>query len=131
MFFCAIEREKWGKELMSGTECTKPNQDGLIASDIVIAFPDSSYGVHMELGWASILKKRIIVLTNTKIGIKTPLVEDLNTITKANNIFYTSRELLPTEDVWQNILLPQIKELLSEEILINKENIQQSADIAN
>ncbi|MBF0313341.1 MAG: hypothetical protein HQK52_07990 [Oligoflexia bacterium] len=102
--FCAIEREKWGEELMSGAECTSLDMQGVIESELIIAFADHSYGVHLELGWASAFKKPIIVMINTNIGVKTPLVEGLGTVTSAKIIYYKSNSTLPSLEQWNSQL---------------------------
>ncbi len=110
--FCAIEREKYGQELMVGTECTKLDKIGMEQSDVIIALPDSSFGVHLELGWASAMRKPIILLINDRVGEKTPLVEGLSTVTRVHTIRYSSPQVLPTREVWRFELFPQIKEQL-------------------
>jgi hypothetical protein len=106
--FCAIEREEYGKDLMSGIECTKPDYLGLVESDVMLAFPDHSYGVHIELGWASAVKKPIVVCVNRRIGIKTPLIEGLMTLTSVAILDYQSDAVLPTHEVWTNELFSDV-----------------------
>lgn len=36
--------------------------DGINSSDIIIACPETSDGVNIAIGWASLLKKKIIIL---------------------------------------------------------------------
>lgn len=105
--FCAIERECWGAAIMPGEECTLLDYEGLVEADVVLAFPCHSYGVHIELGWASSLKKPIIACIGSKVGIKTSLVEGLSTITKAKIVNYDSDHYIPDPENW-NKMFPAI-----------------------
>jgi nucleoside 2-deoxyribosyltransferase len=105
--FCAIERECWGTNLLPGEKCTVFDYHGMVESDIVLAFPCHSYGVHMELGWASSLKKPVIVCISEKIGIKTSLVEGLSTLTRTKLITYQSEHFIPGPRSWET-LFPEI-----------------------
>ena len=60
----AHEREKWGKSILHPDICTKLDFEDIKNSDVVIAYPGNppSGGVHVELGWASDLKKKIILI---------------------------------------------------------------------
>jgi len=99
--FCAIEREKFGKELMDAKTCTPIDLDGMREADVVVAFPDSSYGVHVELGWASALGKPIMLLMHKRVFYRSPLVEGLPTVTKAETIWYESDHVLPSKLTWK------------------------------
>lgn len=61
---CAHRREGWGAKMMTPSECTRIDFEEISAADILLAFPGmpASPGTHIELGWASALKKRIILL---------------------------------------------------------------------
>ena len=60
----AHKREGWGKNFMSPEECTKIDYKEISGCDLFIAFPGSpaSPGTHIEIGWASALKKPVILL---------------------------------------------------------------------
>lgn len=60
----AHEREKWGEDWYCPEQCTPLDLERIKDSDILVAFPGNppSGGVHIELGWASALEKRIIIL---------------------------------------------------------------------
>lgn len=80
--FLAHFREKWGKELMTADECTFDDFKEMKESDVVLAFPGNpiSGGVHIELGWASALNKKIYLFLE-KNASYSPLIEGMKTIT--------------------------------------------------
>lgn len=61
---CAHRREAWGREFMTPAQCTRIDFEEISKCDYFVAFPGSpaSPGTHIELGWASALGKRIILL---------------------------------------------------------------------
>jgi nucleoside 2-deoxyribosyltransferase len=104
--FCALEIEKYGVELMPGDLCTPRDFEAMKNCDAYVAFPNSSYGCAVELGWASALKKPIFLAINQKIGIKTPLYQGMTLIDKAEIINYSSESQFPNGDyeiVMQNL----------------------------
>ncbi|MCY7856417.1 hypothetical protein OZL46_02870 [Bacillus sonorensis] len=56
----AHKREGWGKDFMTPQQCTKIDFEEISTCDLFVAFPGSpaSPGTHIEIGWASALKKR-------------------------------------------------------------------------
>jgi hypothetical protein len=100
--FLAHYREDWGEKLMGPLECTPKDFDEMRNTELVIAFPGSpiSGGVHIELGWASALGKKIILMLD-KNQIYSPLVEGLMTITKVETYQY---EALRFENIMPNII---------------------------
>ncbi len=83
--FLALEREKYGKARMEGHICTPLDFKEMKDADLLIAIPEDSMGVAVEIGWASALKKEIVVVLDKKYKTS-PLIENINTITKSNNI---------------------------------------------
>ncbi|MCF2858486.1 nucleoside 2-deoxyribosyltransferase [Pseudoalteromonas sp. SMS1] len=61
---CAHKRESWGREFMTPAQCTKIDYDEIAKCDYFVAFPGApaSPGTHIELGWASAMKKPMILL---------------------------------------------------------------------
>ncbi|ELH7813084.1 hypothetical protein Q9F35_004942 [Vibrio harveyi] len=61
---CAHKRESWGREFMTPAQCTKIDYDEITKCDYFVAFPGApaSPGTHIELGWASAMKKPIVLL---------------------------------------------------------------------
>jgi len=53
---------KWGRIYLQPAETVSGCYDAIAACDIFIAYPGKSRGVHVEMGWASSLGKRIILL---------------------------------------------------------------------
>jgi hypothetical protein len=106
--FCAIEREQWGEELMPAHICTRLDLQAMIDSKFVLAFPSTSYGVHVELGWASALNKPIVLIMNKNEGYKSPLIEGVNTITPTITIEFISDGPFPDEVIWSKEVFPQL-----------------------
>lgn len=87
--FLAHYREKWGKALMTAQECTPLDLMEMQDSDLVIAFPGSpiSGGVHIELGWASALKKKVVLFLKRDEQYS-PLILGMDTVTNAKIVYY-------------------------------------------
>ncbi|WP_446038343.1 nucleoside 2-deoxyribosyltransferase [Streptomyces sp. SID1121] len=60
----AHRRESWGAKFLTPDECTRLDYDEISASTVFVAFPGSpaSPGTHIEIGWASALRKPIVLL---------------------------------------------------------------------
>jgi phosphoglycolate phosphatase-like HAD superfamily hydrolase/nucleoside 2-deoxyribosyltransferase len=61
---CAHRREAWGANMMTPAECTQIDYEEISGADVLLAFPGApaSPGTHVELGWASAMKKHIVLL---------------------------------------------------------------------
>jgi len=83
----AHEREKWGENLLPPEICTKLDFDAISQADLIIAYPGNppSGGVHIELGWASALGKKIVIIKKS-IDEYSPLVNGLHTIISVSYI---------------------------------------------
>ena len=86
-------REDFGKKWMQPNECTSLDFIEIKDCDVFIAIPGNppSGGVHIELGWASALNKRIILILK-KRGKYSPLVHGLDTISKVEKIEFEKEE---------------------------------------
>lgn len=84
--FLALKREQFGKKLMTDT-CTELDYKEMKTADIVIAIPEDSKGTAVELGWASVMKKKIILVLNRNYRY-TPLISGLGDITDTVIIWY-------------------------------------------
>lgn len=67
-YYLAIKRENWGIDHKGPEECTKSDYEGVKSSDFLIVIPGNkiskgiSGGVHVELGWASAMQKKMHIL---------------------------------------------------------------------
>lgn len=84
--FLALRREEYGKKLMKDI-CTELDFEEMKNSDIIVAIPEDSKGTAVELGWASCMKKRIILILDHTQRY-TPLVSGLKDITDTDIIWY-------------------------------------------
>ena len=64
--FLALDREEYGKKKMYGSDCTTADFNEIQNTDLLIAFPEDSMGVSVELGWASALGIETIVFIDKK-----------------------------------------------------------------
>ena len=55
---------KWGKANLLEEEVGRKSMEELKKSDLLIAYPEQSIGVNIELGWASAFKKKVLILIN-------------------------------------------------------------------
>lgn len=83
--FLALEREEYGNKRMEGNECTPLDFEEMQNTDLLIAIPEDSMGVAVEIGWASALKKDIILILDEKYKVS-PLVEYIDTVTNCKKI---------------------------------------------
>ena len=85
-YYLAIKRENWGIDHKGPEECTKSDYEGVKNSDILIVIPGNnesngiSGGVHVELGWASALGKKIHILLEDNFSYS-PVLLGLNSLT--------------------------------------------------
>ena len=86
-YFLAHERENWGKEYSSAEESTSIDFNTIKNSDIIVSIPDTSGGVHVELGWASANKKRIKIFLD-KNKFYSPMVLGLGVLTDVEYYHY-------------------------------------------
>lgn len=77
--FLALEREEYGKKKMYGSDCTTADYEEMKDTNILIAFPEDSMGVAVEMGWASALGKDILVFVDKKYK-QSELVKSINSV---------------------------------------------------
>lgn len=88
-YYLAVKRENWGIEHKGPEECTLSDYEGVKTSDFLIVIPGNneskgiSGGVHVELGWASALKKKIHILLEDNFTYS-PVVLGLATLTSTS-----------------------------------------------
>jgi hypothetical protein len=88
-------RDVWGQKLRSPADCTRLSYTLIGECDILIALPGDppSGGVHLEIGWASALRKKIVLIL--KYGQSySPLVEGLQSIADVSVVRYSACEEL-------------------------------------
>lgn len=88
--FLALKREDYGAKQLKSYSCLMDLEEAKNA-DLVIAIPDDSMGVAVELGWMSAMRKTIILVLN-KNQSYTPLVYNINMITPGKVIFFEGEE---------------------------------------
>lgn len=88
--FLALKREEYGSKPLESYSC-KMDLDEMIDSDLIIAIPDDSMGVAVELGWASAHNKYIVLLLNKQQNYSA-LVKNITTITPGHIIWYKDEE---------------------------------------
>lgn len=96
--FLALKREDYGAKPMEKYSCLMDLKE-LETSDLIIAIPDDSMGVAVELGWASALNKKIILLLN-KEQKYSALIQNITTVTTGHVIWYEGE---------QNTVIPIIR----------------------
>jgi len=91
-------RENWGQNLMSPDEFTPLDLNLIKECNLVVAYlGHQPSGVYVELGWASALQKRIIVLAEHPISQLSPLVQGLSRITETTIISFRDENELVTK----------------------------------
>jgi hypothetical protein len=80
--FLAHRVEEFGAKLRPPHICTPCDMLELQRADCVVALPDDSYGVHIELGWATAMNKPIILLLPNRGPATTPLLQGLGSVAR-------------------------------------------------
>lgn len=84
--FLALRREEYGKKLMKDT-CTELDFEEMKTTNMVVAIPEDSKGTGVELGWASYMNKKIILILDRNQRY-TPLISGLNDIADTEIVWY-------------------------------------------
>lgn len=82
-----LKKEAYGEDKKngSGDVCTKIDFDKVNDADLIVAFPEDSQGVSVEIGWASSATKNIIIFIDKKYH-QSELIRFIDTITPAKKI---------------------------------------------
>ncbi len=108
-FFPHRDLHHWGKTKLSEEYIGKKSLEEIKKSDLMIAYPEESVGVNIELGWASVLKKQVIILINENENVSM-MYPALNGITNAHIVKFRDitdlREKL--KEKLQNANLPAL-----------------------
>lgn len=83
--FFAFEREGFGHATMTDTVCTPLDYRAMQRADVVVAIPEDSMGVAVELGWASAFNKEILLILEERYRYS-PLITALHTITSVRQM---------------------------------------------
>lgn len=106
--FLALKREEYGSKPMLSYSCSMDLEEAKNA-DLVVAIPDDSMGVAVELGWMSAMGKTVILILN-KNQKYTPLVADIHKITPGKVIYYENTEFSSLQDI--KVALEYYKKLI-------------------
>ena len=97
--FLSLKREEYGAKPLPHYSCAM-DLDELRDSDVMVALPDDSMGVAVEIGWMSAMKKPIILVLD-KNQSYSPLVKDIHKITSGNTVYYADEEITALEGIRQ------------------------------
>lgn len=77
-----LKKEAYGadKTAGSGDVCTKIDFDKVNKADLIVAFPEDSQGVSVEIGWASSANKKILIFIDKNYH-QSELIRFIDTIT--------------------------------------------------
>lgn len=105
-YFCSQEREAWGEKYISPDESINEDVNGIKKCDLFIGIPGNpiSGGVHVEIGWASMLNKKIILFLDKNTEYS-PMILGLPSLFSCDLIYYD--ELLSMETV--KLIVDEIK----------------------
>lgn len=101
-----LKKEAYGDDKIagSGDVCTKIDFDKVSNSDFIVAFPEDSQGVSVEIGWASASHKNVIIFIDKKYH-QSELIRFIDTITP------TKKVLIDTTDGYNNEKEKILKEI--------------------
>jgi len=107
-YYSAHERENWGETYHSEEESTRFDYEAIKKCDVMLCVPGNPYsgGTHIELGWASCLKKKIILFLEKGVYYS-PLVTGISCMTDVSIYYYS--------DFFKDIL-PIIRKIVDEQI---------------
>ena len=103
-----LKKEAYGEDKTagSGEVCTKVDFDKVNESDYIVAFPEDSQGVSVELGWASSAKKKVLVFIDKNYH-QSELIRYIDYVTPATKITIDTKEGYTKE-------LPTIKKAIED-----------------
>lgn len=95
-----LKKEAFGQDKISGSGevCTPKDHTEVTKADIIIAIPETSMGVSVEIGWASQMKKKILIFIDKNYN-QSELIRYIDTITPTKKIYIdTSNGYLMEKD---------------------------------
>lgn len=83
-----LKKEAFGQDKIngSGDVCTPKDHIEVSKADIIIAIPEVSMGVSVEIGWASEMKKNILIFIDKNYH-QSELIRYIDTITPTKKIY--------------------------------------------
>lgn len=99
--FFALKREDYGAKPMPNYSCLRDFEE-MKNADIVLAIPDDSMGSAVEIGWASAMRKNIVLILNMGQDYS-PLITNIPKITAGEIIWY-KKDLLSILPIIRNKL---------------------------
>jgi len=77
-----LKKEAYGEDKVagSGDVCTKVDFDKVNEADFIVAFPEDSQGVSVEIGWASSSNKKVLIFIDKNYH-QSELIRFIDTIT--------------------------------------------------
>ena len=109
-YFCSQEREEWGSKYVSPKESIKADITGIKKCNLFIAIPGNpiSGGVHVEIGWASGLDKKIILFLEENVEYS-PMILGLPEICNCKFIYYKKLISEKTVDLIINTIKGELR----------------------
>ena len=109
-YFCSQEREEWGEKYISPSESIIADTKAISECDLFLAIPGNpiSGGVHVEIGWASNQKKKMIVFLDKNLEYS-PMIMGLKELTECEFVYY--EDLISDNTI--NLIINKIKEVLN------------------
>lgn len=107
-----LKKEAYGEDKTNGSGdiCTKVDFDKVNGSDLIVAFPEDSQGVSVEIGWASSAKKNILIFIDKNYH-QSELIRFIDTITPAVKV---NIDTCNGYKIIENEILDAIKKYLGE-----------------
>jgi len=90
------------------------------SSDIVIALPEDSLGVAIELGWASAMKKEIFLILDRNFSYS-PLVQSLDAVSSTKAIWVSSSMLDPKSAM--EMIVKKLQDYLNSQFVLSDKSI--------
>ncbi len=108
-----LEKEAFGQDKKNGggEVCTPKDHFEVTNADIIVAIPEDSMGVSVEIGWASQMKKNILIFIDKNYH-QSELIRFIDTITPTKKVYInTSDGYLKEKEKIINELKQYIKEM--------------------
>lgn len=88
-----LKKEAFGQDKTtgSGDVCTPIDFKEVNKADIIVAIPEASMGVSVEIGWASSSHKNVLIFIDKKYH-QSELIRYIDTITPAKKIYIDTSE---------------------------------------